>query len=101
MIKRTLLAAVFGTLITFAGGAFTAQAAPLSAVKAPQASENLVQTVGYGHRYHRRYDTRRHYYRPYVRWHSRNYIRPYYARPYYYAPRHRHWSYRYDRRHYR
>jgi hypothetical protein len=100
-MKRTLLAAVLGGLVTFFAGAFTAQAAPVPAMQAPQAGTSLVQTTGYGY-HHRRYYHRHHYHRPYVRWHSHRHYRPYYATPrfYYHTPRRHYWTHRYHRRHY-
>mgnify|MGYP001388156556 CR=1 FL=1 len=54
-MKRTLLAAVLGGLITLVGGAVTAQAAPITVPKSTEAGTSLVQTTGYGyhHRHHR------------------------------------------------
>jgi hypothetical protein len=100
-MKRTLLAAVMGGVITLMGGAFAAQAAPVSVPKPAEASTTLAQNAGY-------YGSRRHYHRrtwrhrPVVRYHRyrapRRYGRPHYryVRPYH----HRHWTHRYYRRHY-
>ncbi|WP_143149182.1 hypothetical protein [Hyphomicrobium sp. CS1BSMeth3] len=95
-MKRTLLAAVLGGLITLVGGAVTAQAAPITVPKSTEAETSLVQTTGYGY-HHRRYVHRNHWrHRPVVRWHyytaPRRYVRPHYQ--------HRHWTHRYNRRHY-
>lgn len=100
-MKRTLFAAVISGIMTFAAGAFTAQAAPVPAMSKPQAETSLAQTVGYGYT-HRRHYHRRHYVRPYVRLYTPRYYRPYYVAPryYYHTPRHRNWSHRYHRRHY-
>jgi hypothetical protein len=103
-MKRALLAAVLGGLITVVGGAFTAQAAPITAPKSIEAGTNLVQATGYGYEYrHRRHAHRHHHHwrRPVVRWDyyvaPRRYVRPHYYRVH---PHHRHWSDRYHRRHY-
>ena len=65
-MKRTMLAAVLGGVMTLFAGVFTAQAAPVSAIqagKAAQSGEVLVQKTEWRHRHHRHY--RRHHYRPY------------------------------------
>jgi hypothetical protein len=100
-MKRTLLAAVLGGLITVVGGAFTAQAAPITVPKATEAGANLVQTTGYGY-HHRRHYRRHHWrHRPVVRWHYYRAPRRYVRRHHYYVrPHHRHWSHRYHRRYY-
>jgi len=99
-MKRTLFAAVIGGIVTLASGIFTAQAAPVPAMTAPQAETSMAQTVGYGYTHRRHY--RRHYVRPHVRWHAPRYYRRHYVAPrhYYYGPRHRHSSHRHWR-HYR
>jgi hypothetical protein len=102
-MKRTLLAAVLGGLITLVGGAVTAQAAPITVPKSTEVGASLVQTTG-GDYYYRRHWHRRHWHRPVVRWHHdhyhyapRRYVRPHYhVRPYDWR-----WSDRYHhRRHY-
>lgn len=100
-MKRTLFAAVIGSIVTLASGVFTAQAAPVPAMAAPAAETNLAQNVGYGYT-HRRHYRHRHHVRPHVRWHAPRHYRPYYVAPrhYYSGPRHRHWSHQYHRRHY-
>lgn len=101
-MKRTLLTAVIGGAIALMSGVFTAQAAPLSAMKTVQADASITQTVGHRYNHRRHYQPRRHYYRPHVRWHSPRYYRPYYVAPrYYYGGPRRHWTHRYHRRHYR
>ena len=99
-MRRTLLAAVFGGLITLVGGAVTAQAAPLAVPKSVEAGSSLVQTTGGYH--HRRHYNRRHWHpRPIVRWHRHYVPRRYVYRPYRYVrPYDWRWSNRYHRRHY-
>lgn len=97
-MKRALLAAVLGGLITLAGGAVAAQAAPITVPKSAEAGTSLVQTTGYGN-HHRRHVHRHHWrHRPVVRWdyyvapRRYNYVRPHH---------HRHWTHRHShRRHY-
>lgn len=103
-MKRTMLAAVIGGFMALTASAFTAQAAPLMAVKAGQAAqsgETLVQKTGWRH--HRRHYRHR-YYRPYYSHSYRRHYRPRYVyRSYDWRPRHhdygRH-TYRHHRRHY-
>ena len=104
-MKRTMLAAVIGGAMAIFSGAFTAQAAPVSAIQAGaavQSGEALVQKTEWRHRHHHHY--RRHYYRPYYYSYTprRHYHRHYTHRPYYW--RHQGYygnhTYRAHRRHY-
>ncbi len=98
-MRRTLLAAVIGGLITMGAGVFSAQAAPISVPNTTQVGTSLVQTTGYGYRRHHHV---RRYHRPIVRWHGHRTWRHRYVRPHYgYArPHTRYWTHRYHRRHY-
>jgi len=100
-MKRTLLAAALGGLITVFVGAVSAQAVPITVPKVAEAGTSLVQTTGYGER--RYYRAHRHHWRhrPVVRWYDyqapRRYVRPHYR---YVRPHYRHWTHRDYRRHY-
>ena len=109
-MKRTMLSAVIGGCLALIAGAFSVQAAPISAIqggKAVQSGETQVQKAGWRHRhgYHGRHYYRRHY-RPYYS-HSRRYYRPHHR---HYGHRHHGWrhhnhyygrhSHRHHRRHY-
>jgi Ni/Co efflux regulator RcnB len=103
-MKRTMLAAVVGGFMALTASAFTAQAAPLTAVKAGQAAqsgETLVQKTGWRH-HHRHY--RHRHYRPYYSYPYRRYYRPHYVyRSYDWRPRHYYYgrhTHRHHRRHY-
>ena len=104
-MKRTMLAAVLGGVMTLFAGVFTAQAAPVSAIqagKAAQSGEVLVQKTEWRHRHHRHY--RRHHYRPYYSSYAprRHYRRHHVYRPHYWQHRsyYGHNHYRHHRRHY-
>jgi len=103
-MKRTMLSAVIGGFMALTASAFTAQAAPLTAVNAGQAvqsAETQVQKAGWRHRHH--YHGRR-YYRPYYSHSYRRHYRPHYVyRSYDWRPRHHYYgrqTYRHHRRHY-
>jgi Ni/Co efflux regulator RcnB len=103
-MKRTMLAAVMGGVMALIASAFTAQAAPVSAIqvgKSAQSGEALVQKTEWRHRHHH---YRRHHYRPYY-WHTprRHYYHHHTYRPHYWHHRrhhHHHHTYRHHRRHY-
>jgi Ni/Co efflux regulator RcnB len=99
-----MLSAVIGGAMALIASAFTAQAAPVSAVqvgKTAQSGEVLVQKTGWRHRHHH---YRRHHYRPYYYSYAprRHYYRHHVYRPHYW--RHQQYygthTYRYHRRHY-
>ncbi len=102
-MKRTMLSAVIGGAMALISSAFTAQAAPVSAVQVGttvQSGEALVQKTEWRHRHHH---YRRHHYRPYYSYTPRrHYYRHHVYRPNYW--RHQQYygnhTYRYHRRHY-
>jgi hypothetical protein len=100
-MKRTLLAAALGGVITVIVSSVSAQAAPVTVPKVAESSTSLVQTAGYGYEQRRHYRHRRLRHRPVVRWHhyreQRRHVRQHHR---YVRPHYRHWTHRDQRRYY-